>query len=177
MAQWQRNMWISSSIIPTTGWLAERSLLLLITTAMWGEGWPPPLLEMSATSVYIQSYRNSGWRSPYTKTSHISLSTFFWVIPFYWRRGRLKFPTLKGHTFRNILHQIPVETKKTSLQCMCQDFNNNSSYYKWQGIVIWYHTVNSLPVNLLLHFYVQFVSGLHERIVVIKNFFLNNETN
>ena len=36
---------------------------------------PPPLLEMSATSVYIKSYRKSGWRSPYTKRSHISLST------------------------------------------------------------------------------------------------------
>ena len=151
MAQCQRNMWISRSIILTTGWLAERSLLLLITTAMWGEEWPPPLLEMPATNAYIQSSRNSRWWSPYTKRSHISMSTIFWVIPFYWRRGRLKFPTLKGHISHKILHQIPVETKRTSLQGMCQDFNK--LFFITSDRVLLYGTTlqTVFIVNLLVH--------------------------
>ena len=30
------------------------------------------------------------------------------------KKGETEVPTLKGHTLHNILHQIPVETKKTS---------------------------------------------------------------
>ena len=164
MAKWERNMWISRSIILTTGWLAERSLLLLITTAMWGEGWPPPLLDMRATSAYIQSSRNSGWRSPYTKRSHISLSTIFHF-------------TKEGGDWSSRPWKATSSTKCTNSPWKqrgrhCKACFKISINFSLLQVTRYCYMVPHCKQSLLsIYFYIQFVSGLHERLVVIKNIF------
>ena len=68
---------------------------------MWGEGWPLPLLEMSTTSVYIQSYRNSGWQSPCTKRRHQFVHDILSDIMFL--KGEIEVPDLeRSHLPQNI---------------------------------------------------------------------------
>ena len=127
----------------------------------WGEGWPPPLLEISATSVYIQRLQKQWVAKPiYEEKSyqfvHDLLSDIILL-----KKGENEVPDLE-RPYLPQKHSTKSPWKQRRHHCKaCVKISMNFSLIQVTGYIViwlWYYIVNSLYCEFTFNISVFFFS-------------------